>query len=309
MFYKCKQTRLKQLDYSPEVSFQFNRRIEFRLVPKIIEGFSWFMLPNHFVAKREQGSEPPLPCALLKVAQVLANWRSTPPLCYAGHPARRIEFSDSGIADYMAWLKYVNASGIPKSLSLSSHDWKPELTFYIFYNKFLPTEELSFALPSKQKETLLKLDRFMEVVAQVCPRFGAYYGYTDNQLLRRHWLAKTGVEDNQMTSSTLLNESIIEPLPELLHFSKFDSRRVPDGIWWVNFWDSILVETVGLERIQNAPWAGKIKLPEGGVVVATTEEPTDAKNPIHLAKLAQIAEHLGLRELQERYRVPEPADK
>lgn len=255
------------------------------------------MLANHFISKRVKGSEPPLPSALLKVAQVLADWHSTPPLCYAGFPARRIEFSELGIADYMAWLEYVNAAGISKSLFLSSHDWKPELTLFALYNRFSPTEELSFALPSQQKETLLKLNRFLEVVAQVCLSFGADSGYTENQLLKERWFGKTSIEENQLP-----NESMIEPLPKLLRVHQFDSRLVPEGIWWVNFWNSVVVEAVGRERIQTAPWEVLVELPGGGVVVATTEEPTDVRNPTHVAKLAQIVKHLRLRELQEHHR-------
>ncbi len=265
------------------------------------ENYSALLLSNYFIAKRAQKAEPALPRAVLAVAQALATWRSTPPLCYAGRPPRLIEFSELGIATYMTWLKHVNTSGIPKPFSLSSHDWKPELTLHL-----LPNKDLFFALPSGLNETLLRLNRFMEVVAQVCLGFGAYYGYTNDQRLRRCWQNLVGIEGNRLTSTPLRNVGFPEPLPELLHFSKFDSRLVPDGIWWVNFWDSVIVETIGLERIQSAPWEILVELSEGGVVVAATEEPTDAQNPLHLAKLAQIVEHLGLRRLQERYQVPTP---
>ena len=140
----------------------------------------------------------------------------------------------------------------------------------------------------------------MEEVAQVCLSFGACYGEATNALLRRFWLAKGAPN---LISEYRLDGGLAELLPAVLPLNEFDERRVPWAIWWVNFWDAIKVETVGLERIRSAPWTSLIELPDGSVVAAATEEVTEATNPLHLASLAQIVEHLGLRELQERHRI------
>ena len=139
----------------------------------------------------------------------------------------------------------------------------------------------------------------MQVVGQLCLSFGAYYAYVRPDSLGYPWV---GQKELTNTSSEFRDK----PLPKLLFPSQFDSRRVPLCIWWINFWDSLMVETMALERIKGAPWANTVEIPSRGIVVAATEEPTDASNPEHRVKLTQIVEHLGLQELQKRYRVAEP---
>ncbi|HBS68849.1 MAG TPA: hypothetical protein DEA79_06695, partial [Cyanobacteria bacterium UBA11153] len=90
-----------------------------------------------------------------------------------------------------------------------------------------------------------------------------------------------------------------DPLPPLLLRDEFDYRRVPDGVWWINFWDKIQVETIGLQRILTANWAQIIEQPKGALVLVATDEPTDVNNPEHLLRLGEIVSHLHLGELQE----------
>lgn len=92
-------------------------------------------------------------------------------------------------------------------------------------------------------------------------------------------------------------------LLELLVPQEFDGHRVPDAVWWINFWDVVQVETVGVSRIRTAGFARVTEKPCGGMVLVSTREPTDPARPAHLPQPARIVEHLQLRTLQEAHRL------
>lgn len=231
-----------------------------------------------FVAKRLKGSGLSLPQVLPNLAQLLSKWKSTPPLCYAGWPPIQIELTESGIANYMEWLKQINDIGIPKTFSLSSHDYKPQLSLTIGIGKFTNIESLKFPIYSDSANKTLQLDRFIDLITQLCLNFSAYHGY---------------IFDYRVY--TLLY------LQTILHPSKYDGCFVPYGVWWINFWDSVQVKIVGIEKIRSAPWERLVELSNGSMVLVATESPIDAENNSHLARLDEICQHLHLRELQEQY--------
>ncbi|HCA97930.1 MAG TPA: hypothetical protein DEP38_25990, partial [Cyanobacteria bacterium UBA9226] len=150
---------------------------------------------------------------------------------------------------------------------------------------------------------------FPELVAQICQEFGAFQGCVwDPKLAGLHGRLKR-IEESILDKSQYQEESLTDlsppiedsrdPLPPLLLRDEFDYRRVPDGVWWINFWDKIQVETIGLQRILTANWAQIIEQPKGALVLVATDEPTDVNNPEHLLRLGEIVSHLHLGELQE----------
>jgi len=266
---------------------------------------------SSFVAKRLQGFGLPLNKILPEITQLLSEWQSTPPLCYAGSPPIQIELNEAGIASYMEWLNSANAMSIPKPFILSSHDYNPILTLFINSSEFDRIESIKFHLSSESSAKALQLNSFVNLVIQICNNFGAYQGYVCDDLLAglhqrnirifEQQLAQTPPDMRKFIPRRSLVEGVVDILPPLLLEYEFDNRRVPNGIWWVNFWDRTQVETVGILQIKSAPWALIVELPEGAMVLAATEDPTNTKNPLHLAKLSEIVEHLHLMEVQKRY--------
>ncbi len=94
------------------------------------------------------------------------------------------------------------------------------------------------------------------------------------------------------------------PVPQLLVPQEYDARRVPAGVWWVNYWGGGQVRTVGEERIRAVPWARILSSGDGALLLAATEDPLDPEIPAHVTRLRELTEGLGLRALQEHRRYP-----
>lgn len=94
-----------------------------------------------------------------------------------------------------------------------------------------------------------------------------------------------------------------DPLPELLFSSEFDQLKVPDGVWWVNYWSSSVMDRIGREKVQRAPWSRQYDLEYGAMFLASTEEMLDVKNDEHLRMLGEIVEKIELRKIQDQYRL------
>jgi hypothetical protein len=91
-------------------------------------------------------------------------------------------------------------------------------------------------------------------------------------------------------------------LPHLLVPQEYDTRHVPPGIWWVNYWDPIQLRTVEEGEVRTAPWARIRPAARGGLLLAATEEPTDPGRIDDIAQLRRLVTDLRLRALQERFR-------
>ena len=90
-------------------------------------------------------------------------------------------------------------------------------------------------------------------------------------------------------------------LPTLLLPHQFDCRRVPEAIWWINFWDDVQLETLGVEAVRRAPWARQAEVSEAGLILVATEHPTSPDDPSDVQSLRELIEHTGLAEAQRRY--------
>ena len=254
---------------------------------------------NEFVAKRLKGYGLPLPRVLLTVTQLLSEWKSSPPLCYAGWPPIQIDLSESGLADYIAWLEQAWELGINKPFILSSHDnYHPQV--FLTIEKCNTFESIKFLLPSKYSQKVFRLDSFINLVTQICISFCAYQGYVYNDKLSGLYTRAIRLFKNPS-----LIEGALDTFPRLLLESEFNSRHVPNGVWWINFWDRVQVETIGVNQIKNAPWEKIIELSGGSMVLVATAQLTNIRNPLHLEKLRNIITYLRLDEIQKKFSIVE----
>jgi hypothetical protein len=157
------------------------------------------------------------------------------------------------------------------------------------------------------------LDSLLPAMGKLCMVFQSSHCYTADTLLRKvhgralrsHELGIASLPPSDRHNVPIPSmEGLIDDLPELLVRYEFDSTCVPDGVWWINVWSTKQVETVGLDRILTGDWFRMIEQPNGGLMLVLTEAATDVRLPEHREKLATMVEHLRLRELQERYRLP-----
>jgi hypothetical protein len=274
------------------------------------EEFEPAILGRQFRAERFPGTEPPLPKAILEVAQTCSDTLSLNPLVFAGIADRPIDLNEETIAALLEEREtaYKN-NDFSKTFYLSSGSHSSAFTLWLAAGcRPQQTEQVQFVAPER-----FPLEVLLAAIEQICSKFGAFYGYVwdslTDQLHGRNmrWyeraLLKRPPEEYQFVLKPLPIEGVPDTLPPLLFGYEFDYTCVPDGIWWINFWSSKYVETVGLERIRTADWFRIIEQPDGGLVLVLTEEPTDIRIPEHKEKLGAIVEHLRLRELQESHRI------
>jgi hypothetical protein len=96
-------------------------------------------------------------------------------------------------------------------------------------------------------------------------------------------------------------------LPEMLLLDEFDYRRVPDAIWWVNYWNRERVAIFGMEQVHSAGWASVREVDAGAMVMGAVEQPLDVTDPSHILALRSISERLSLRSVQEQHRLTKDA--
>ncbi|HKS48520.1 MAG TPA: hypothetical protein VJT49_26095 [Amycolatopsis sp.] len=91
-------------------------------------------------------------------------------------------------------------------------------------------------------------------------------------------------------------------IPQLLVPQEYDTRHVPPGVWWVNYWGATQVQTVGEDLVRAASWARIEQAGDGALLLAATDEPLDPERADHVARLSDLVGQLGLRALQDRFR-------
>jgi hypothetical protein len=80
--------------------------------------------------------------------------------------------------------------------------------------------------------------------------------------------------------------------------ASFDVAKIPTAVFWINYWNRTLVESVGEDRVRSAPWNLIVDHPRGGLLLATQREEFDALNEEHLERIARVADVLDLYTLQ-----------
>ena len=80
----------------------------------------------------------------------------------------------------------------------------------------------------------------------------------------------------------------------------FDRRRVPLGLFWINYYGPEWVKNVGVERLERlrSAVAEFEWLENGGVLIAIQEAPYDESVASHRENQERLEELLGLRQVQ-----------
>ena len=80
----------------------------------------------------------------------------------------------------------------------------------------------------------------------------------------------------------------------------FDGRRVPSGLFWINYYGPEWARNVGVERLERLRSAVPVleRLDNGGVLVAIQEAPYDEGIASHRENQQHLEELLGLRQVQ-----------
>jgi hypothetical protein len=268
---------------------------------------------QRFIAERTINAEPALPEALVAIVGALAAWRPDVPLCYCGDPMRPMAMNVITLADSVAEVEAARAHGERRVWYLANDPTSPELALFLDleHGPSGRLERIWFSLPPAAHPSLA-LERLIPLAADLCAGFGAWHGRVEDELLLLLYRAKQVTQRVKASVPPHLREYVPDlplpggdqgPLPELLLPTEFDRRQVPDAVWWINYWDSVQVATLGLDRLRRAAFERLLELPNGGVVAGVSELPIDANDPIQLERLRGIIERLELRRLQESCRI------
>ncbi|HYN92511.1 MAG TPA: DUF5953 family protein [Pilimelia sp.] len=263
-----------------------------------------FPADRRLVAERESSDPAGTARRLVAVGRALTglglaagDWRVGEP------PGRPVELTEPAVAAYVTEVRRARerleavicalASG-PLLIILST-DQTPAGQL----------DTLSFRLPAG----LVDADRVAAVATAVCSAFGAFHGHIEDDRLMMLYQSDRAAQRAWAATPEHLRQYLPGPppmpddgVPALLVPQEYDRRRVPAGVWWVNYWDQRQAATVGEDRIRAAGWARAAPVDGGAWTLTATEEPLDALLPEHAARLGALVADLRLRDLQESHR-------
>jgi hypothetical protein len=246
---------------------------------------------------------------LLSILQMLSDELVVPELNYVNaRPSRIISLDEDSIRAYLQEIDDLNADEKWTACMFSCRTGSGH--FHVCISKIdgleWIEEEIQFSFPNKTN-----LEKIPNVFSKVCVLFNANFGYTFNFLLAglhgRAWrgyeqaLRKHPIEEHQFFLPPELPIGVEDTLPSLLLGSEFDRLKVPNGIYWLNYWNPVQIENLGRDRVLSAGWEQIIPHENGALTLVTTREPTSVLNSDHLQKIGAIVNHLDLCQVQQRF--------
>jgi len=270
--------------------------------------------PQALIARRVAGSGKALADCTLTLLDRLPAILGTEPFCWLlgdTSRARRFELDAPHIA-----------TSINRPGGLAVVDRPTQWTTMVQVARTMPQRRESFelSLPGPREPQLLDLDGMMALVHTCASTLEAHVAYTLHLALHVTYHGRRQIERTERNLSTLpakvrasIPKQTFEPvpgiapgLPDLLEAVDFDESLVPDGVYWLNWWNARMIDALGRERVETAGWARIARHPDGSMTLAATEAPPDLTSPDDVGRLVQILDAIDLRALQDRCPISEP---
>lgn len=77
-----------------------------------------------------------------------------------------------------------------------------------------------------------------------------------------------------------------------------DACDVPEAVWWMNVWSAATVAALGDATVAGAGWHRRERLGSGAWLLVATDAPPDRDHPVEIARVAELADALGLAAAQ-----------
>lgn len=238
-----------------------------------------YNLPPEMVFKRVKGSGRPMAQIIPEIVSIISKWQSVEPLCKLLAPRKRketeIELTEEALSQHIDWLNQKASESISKAFGLFGGTGENKVHLGIALGYYSNLEKLNITLSSQFMKRDSKMDSLLDAISQIGQCFDAFTGYT----YEHH----VGVFN----------------APHNFPLSQFDSSKVPYGIWWVNYWSQQQVDTIGRERVMNAPWLKAFNSSNSAIVMAMTSERPDFTNSKHVQRFERVTHALNLQAFQE----------
>lgn len=270
--------------------------------------------PQALIARRVAGSGTALADCTLALLEQLPSLLGTEPFCWQlgdTSRARRVELD----------LAHIAAS-IARPGGLAVVDRPTAWTTMVQVARTAPQRRESFelSLPGPRERQLLDLEGMMSLVHTCATTLHAHVAYTLHLALHVTYHGRRSIERAERNLSTLppkvrasIPKQTFEPvpdiapgLPDLLEAVDFDETIVPDGVYWLNWWNAKMIDELGRARVETAGWERIAHHADGSMTLAATEEPPDLTSPGDVGRLVGILDRIELRAHQERRMVADP---
>jgi len=268
--------------------------------------------PQALLARRVAGSGRPLADATLTLLDQLPRLLGTEPFCWQlgdTSRARRFELD----------LTHLAAS-INRPGGVAVVDRPAQWTTMVQVARTMPQRRESFelSLPGPRERQLLDLDGMMELMHTCAATLEAHVAYTLHLALHVTYHGRRQIERTERNLASLppkvrasIPKQTFEPvpgiapgLPDLLEALDFEETRVPDGVYWLNWWNASMIDALGRDRVERAGWARILRHPDGSMTLAATEAPPDLTSADDVGRLVRILDAIELRAQQERHVLP-----
>jgi hypothetical protein len=270
--------------------------------------------PQALIARRVAGSGVALADCTLALLEKLPGLLGTEAFCWQlgdTSRARRVELDLSHIA-----------ASIARPGGLAVVDRPSQWTTMVQVARTSPQRRESFelSLPGPRDRQLLDLEGMMSLAHTCAATLHAHVAYTLHLALHVTYHGRRSIERAERNLATLppkvrasIPKQTFEPvpgiapgLPDLLEAVDFDEALVPDGVYWLNWWNAKMIDELGRDRVERAGWARIVHHADGSMTLAATEAPPDLTSPDDVGTLVRILDAIELRSHQERRAVPDP---
>lgn len=261
--------------------------------------------------ERMLGTGPPLARALLDLTDRISEILNTRSFDHAGYPPQHLERSEEALTAWLNDVRTRRRSGESAVFRLSDGINSDNVIYYeIDSASGHAAEYVWWSL----EESPGSLSKMTSLVSHAAMSFGAHRGCVEDSKLLLLYRGARSYERAVSVVPAHLQKFV--PVPpslgqnasglEMLVPQEFDRSRVPDAVWWINFWSPQMVATVGRDLILRAPW--ELCREEGeALMLAVTDEPLNVSEAKHLARLSEVCSQLRLRQLQEIHRFRDAA--
>jgi hypothetical protein len=269
--------------------------------------------PQALIARRVAGTGAALADCTLSLIQHLPSLLGTEPFCWQlgdTSRARRFELD----------LPHITTS-INRPGGLAVVDRPTQWTTMVQVARTAPQRRESFelSLPGPRERQLLELDGMMALIRTCASTLEAHVAYTLHLALHVTYHGRRAIERTERNLANLpakvrasIPKQTFEPvpgiapgLPDLLEALDFDETLVPDGVYWLNWWNAKMIDVLGRERVEAAGWTRIARHADGSMTLAATEAPPDLTSPDDVGRLVRILDALELRAQQDRHAVSE----